>query len=427
MDLRQKYAYVADLLTKALKLDVRFYGRVASWLTTSHLTSIMRGVATTFLMARWLAPEPLGQFRYTLALFGIAGIFSLTGMNASIIKGVAKGETGIARLAVRKIIFVSPMGSILLFITALERYLHGERVVATMLTIAAIAFVPYTLSGLYGPILTGLEKIPKLATFAIVNNLIYATAFVIVLFGTRNIVTITFAYFFFDILIRGWFTLREFKRLPKSQTGTAYLALGYHMSGIGLLYTVGLYLNQILLQRFWGYSTLAIFSVATVIPEQIQYAFKNLTGIFLQRMSRHEKSEGILRTTRQHFWLVFLGTFVVILAYAATAPFLIPLLFPQYSDATLPSIVYAIGLLGLPCIIGTYFFQAHGEIRRLWRFTIVQFIIQLTSSLTLVPLFGGWGAIWARVLTRVGSLPFGLPALTRQKNEEERPSSTKNV
>jgi len=419
MDLRQKRAEAADHLTKTLSLDVRFYGRSFSWLTLSHITGVVRGIATTFLMARWLSPEVLGQFRYTLAIFGIAGIFSLTGMNASVIRGVAKGDTVIARYAMRRMLQFAPLGTLVLFIAAAERFWHQESTVATALAVAGISFIPYTVSGLYGPILTGHEKIRELATMAIINNLLYATVFVGILIATRDLILITVAYFGFDILFRGILTVREFRRLPKKGSADAHMSLGHHMSGIGVMQTLALYVNQILLQRFWGYSTLAVFSIATVIPEQIMKAIKSMSGIFLQRLSRHEKSEGILRTTRKHFWIALAGMVFIVALYAISAPWLIPFFFPQYSEAVFPSVIYAIGLIGIPCIIGSYFFQAHKEIKRLWRFSIVQSIIQLATSIALVPIFGSWGAIWSRVATRVGSLPFSYPALTLKKETNE--------
>lgn len=410
MEFRRKRGEAADYLTKKLQLDVRFYGRSATWLTISHVSGIIRGIATTFLMARWLSPETLGQFRYMLAVFGIAGIFSFTGLNSAVIRGVSQGDHGVARLALRRMLQLAPFGTLVLFIAAAERYWHQEAGAAACLLIAGIAFVPYCMSGFYGPILTGKEEIRELAVMAIVNNLVYALLFVIALLSSRNLIAITAVYFGLDILIRGSFTIREYRRLPmQGGDGHAHMALGDHVSGIGVMNTLTLYFNQLLLQRIWGYSSLATFSVASVIPEQIKNAINSMSGIFLQRLSRHEKTETHTRVTQRHFWIAMIGMAGIVLVYGLTAPILIPLFFPQYREAVLPSIVYATSLLGIPCIVGIYFFQAHKEFKRLWTHSIVQSVIQLVSSIVLVPFFGSWGAVWSRVATRVGSLPFSYP------------------
>ena len=140
MTLRQYIGKIATYLTKRLKLDVRFYGRSFAWISLGQASGVVRGVATTFLMARWLPRETLGEFRYILAMFGIAGIFSLSGLSTSVIRGVSKGDAGVARAAVKRILIFSPLGSALLLLAAGERWLQGEPHVAIGLSIAAAAF-----------------------------------------------------------------------------------------------------------------------------------------------------------------------------------------------------------------------------------------------------------------------------------------------
>lgn len=423
MNWQKKRRATADRLTNILQLDVRFYGRSFSWLTLGHMSGIVRGIATTFLMARWLDPVVLGQFRYVLALFGLAGIFSLTGMNASVTKGIAQGDTIVARTALRRILQFAPIGSAILTLLAMERYMHGETTVAIAVFISAVAFTPYTVSGLYGPILTGFEQIKKLSIMAVWNNLLYASVFVIVLSFDKGLLTITTAYFGFDILFRGYLTWREYSALNMKGSAEPHMKLGHHMTGMGVVQTLAMQINQILLQRFWGYSALASFSVATVIPEQLKNVANSLSGTFLQRLSRYEKSEKLLKATQRHFWIAFLGATGVVLVYILSAPMIIPWLFPQYTDAILPTIVYALGLLAIPSIVGLYYFQAHNEIGKLWRFYSLSTVLQLATSLLLVPFFGSWGAVWSRNITRLGSLPWAYPTFTKRKNDPNKPAS----
>ncbi len=412
MDWRRTRAQAADRLTDALQLDVRFYGRSFVWLSLGHASGVIRGIATTFLMARWLDPTILGQFRYTLALFGMASIFSMTGMSSAVIRGVAQGDTIIARLALKRILTIAPLGTLALFLAAGERWIAGEPTVAAALAVAAVAFLPSSASGLYGSILTGKEKIKELARLVIASNLLYAIAFVIVLRIDRGLVAIACAYFGFDILLRGFLTWREFRTLPRAGQGGTHLTLGDHLSGVGVLQAIAGQLDQILIQRFAGYHTLALYSVATVIPEQIKDMVNSVSGTLLQRLSRHKNTPGHVRATRRHFWLAVVGSGVIVASYALIAPIIIPWLFPAYTAAVPLSIVYALGLIAMPAVIGVYFFQAHGDLRRLWKFSAVSAILQIVTNIGLIPFFGSWGAVWSRTVTRLAGLPLGYPAAT---------------
>jgi O-antigen/teichoic acid export membrane protein len=425
MNSRELKTRLLDALTKILRLDVRFYGKAASWLTASQASSVLRGVATTFLMARWLPPETLGQFRYILAIFGVAGIFSMSGMNYAIIRGVAKGDTAIVPAALKRILLIAPFGSLVILLAGAERFLQGETTVAFGFLVAAAAFVPYNLAGAYGQILTGQQKIRELSIVGSLNNIVFAAAFIGVLLGFRGLLAITLAYFGFDIVLRGILTIRELRRLSISGSAAAHLPLGNNMSAISVMQAVGWQLNQILIQRFFGYASLAAFSVATVIPEQIKQATNSLGGTFLQRLSRHERTESRLRAARRHFWIFLAGSTVIFAVYAILTPYVLPILFPAYPGATLPSIIYALGLISLPSAVGVYFLQAHNEeIKPLWHYYLANTVLQFATSFALVPFFGGWGAVWGQTITRIASLPWSYPRYEHLRSGSSPPQHT---
>ncbi|MCI0479811.1 oligosaccharide flippase family protein [Candidatus Uhrbacteria bacterium] len=424
MGLRQLAGRVATRLTALLRLDVRFYGRSFTLMSFGHASAVLRGVATTFLMARWLPRETLGEFRYILAVFGIAGIFSMTGLNASVIRGVARGDIGVVRIALKRIALVSPLGSVLLGLAALERHLHGETTVAFGILIAAAAFPLYSLCGMYGPILTGKEHVRRLVQLAVVNNLLFAALFFAVILNVRGLLAITVAYFGFDILIRGAYTLRELRRIPSDAPVGDHLRLGSHLSAINAFQTVAGQLDQILLQRFFGYGTLANYSVAMLIPEQIKDFVNGISGIVLRRFSRREETGAVVTATRRHFKTMFALSGVMVLVYAALAPFALPWLFPQYAAEILPSIVYATGLVAMASIVGVNFFQAHDRLRDLWRFYVANTALQIGTNLLLIPALGAWGAVLSKTITRVASIPLSYPRSVAPSVRSERTRTT---
>ncbi|MBD3251225.1 oligosaccharide flippase family protein, partial [Candidatus Uhrbacteria bacterium] len=186
---------LADQLTKTLRLDVRFYGRAMSWYSISHASALLRGIATTWLMALLLPVEVFGQFRYLLALFGLAGIFSWSGMNNAVIRGIAKGDTIIARAALKKILTVAPYGSIGLLLMALNRWAIGQIEIALGLVVAAIAFPIFSVSSIYSNILTAQEKLKTLAIINTTINLIVAVAFLVGILITKQLFILTLIYF----------------------------------------------------------------------------------------------------------------------------------------------------------------------------------------------------------------------------------------
>lgn len=396
-------------LSKILRIDVRFYARSSFWMSLGQASTIARGVATTLLMARWLPKESLGQFRYILALFGLAGIFSLTGLNTGIIRGVSQGDTVVVRAAIKRLLIATPLGGLLLVLIAMERLFHGDTTVAYALILTGVLYPAYTLCGLYGPILTGQERVLGLVKRSIAANIVFSFIFFFSLLYTHNILALLAIYFGVDIALRGAFTLKELYALPSKGTVKDHLSLGGHMSAIGVFQAIASQLDQLLIQHFGGYGSLANYGIATVIPEQIKDFATGLNGIVLRRFSRRAASQETLTSTRHHFWVTLLISAAGIIAYALLAPFLIPFLFPKYATEVWPSVVYSIGLLSLCTLIGTSYFQAHHQVKRLWTLYTTNGVLQIITNLLLIPLFGSWGAIFSRTATRVLSIPLAYP------------------
>ncbi|MBD3251355.1 hypothetical protein GF380_02770 [Candidatus Uhrbacteria bacterium] len=169
-------------------------------------------------------------------------------------------------------------------------------------------------------------------------------------------------------------------------------------------------IDQVLVQLFGGYGSLASYSIAILIPEQLKGFVKSTGGILLKRLSQHEDTETRLKATQRHFWIGIGLAAIGTLMYIGIAPLLIPLLFPAYADAVLPTIVYALGMIVMPTMVGLHYFNAHNRMKKLWTFYGLNSTLQIISTLVFIPLFGGWGAIWAKTVTRFISLPFGYPS-----------------
>lgn len=425
MVLRQLNGRILNRLTTALGFDVRFYGKSFIWFGFGQVSGVLRGIATTFLMARWLPRSTMGEFRYILVVFSLAGMFAAGGVGAGIIRGIAKGDTIVVWAGIKRILMLAPLGSLLLLLAALERWFVGESNIAAALVFSAVLFPAYAICGIYGSILTGQERIQRLIKIAILNNTLFTICFFLVIWNTKELIPIFFAYLGIDVLFRGFLTWNEIRKLPKNGSAIEHVKLSDHLTAIGFVQAFASQLDQILLQRFLGYDALANYSIATLIPEQIKDFVNAITGVMLRRFSKREENNKTLAGTRKHFRTMLGLSALLIIGYAIVAPLAIPRLFPQYGGVVLQSIVYSFGLLGLASIIGSNYFQAHHNLRALWKFFGANAAIQITSNIILIPILGVWGAIWSKTITRLVGLPLSYPHASTKK--PSAPASSTNT
>lgn len=412
MNVRQFAEHFLTRWGNRFQIDTLFYTKVMGWFGINYASSILRGVSTTFLLARLLSPETFGAFRYVIAVYGIAGIFSFSSFHSGIIRGIAAHDTEVAWVGTKRMIQYSLIGSLILLGAALERGWRGEMVIGTSVAVSALFFPFLSAGSLYGSILTGTGDIKRLSKYNTVSNLIFVGLFAgTVFFFKQNLLAISVAFFGGDVLLKAIMSLNQLKQLRRQGSAAQHIQLGSHLSFMGIFQAFAFQIDQIIIQRFFGYTSLANYTIATLIPDQIVDFMKSFSGIFLQRKASYQTSNAKDdRAVIRRQMLVFLaGMMGVWIVYAVSAPLILPLLFPRYASQVGPSILYGLGILGTVTGIGLSWMQARHELKALWCFSVVNTVLQSVSTIALTIWLGGFGAILAKTCTRLASTPFAFP------------------
>ncbi len=417
MSLRQTIKYILLELGKHLHIDTIFYARILGWVGVNYSTSVLRGITTTFLLARWLPAETFGAFRYVIAIYGLASIFSFSSYNSGVIRGVAANDTETAWAAGKQMIKYSFIGSSVIIGAGIERLWNGEATIATCIFVSSLFFPFASASSLYGSVLTGSRKIDTLSKHHSMNNILFILVFLLSLYlGRKNLVVITLAFFGVDVILKSLLTLYHLSKLERRGSAAKHLELGSQLSAMGIAQAFAHQIDQFIIQRFFGYTALANYNIAILIPEQIIDFIKGFSGILLQRKTEEPLNErASIQSTRKQMMYFFYCTALLVGVYALAAPPFIKLFFPKYTSQIIPTIVYAFGIIGTASSIGFAWMQARHRIKDLWRFSLVNGTLQIVLTTMLTPLFGSMGAIFAKTVTRIINIPFCIPIKEARK------------
>lgn len=416
MPLRQSAEKFLEKFGQRFHIDAVFYAKIMGWVGVNYVTNVLRGVATTFILARWLSPETFGSFRYIIAIYGIAGTFSFSSYHTGIIRGIAAQDTEVAWSGSKKMMISSLIGSAIILAAAFERWVKGEEQIALCLGVTSLFFPFFSASSLYGSILTGKGEVRTLSKYNSLSNLLFTGLFFATLFfGQGSILLITFAFFGADVFLKASMSFVQLRTLKRQGSAETHLHLGSQLSFMGIFQAFAHQIDQIILQRFFGYTALANYSIAILIPEQITDFIKSFSGILLQRKTSGNlsalKDTSIVR--RQMY--SFLGFMSLLwLGYTILAPLVMPWLFPQYAAQVWPSILYALGMFGSSAGIGLSWMQARHQIRALWHYSFFNSFIQIIGTCLFTPWLGEKGAVFAKVFTRLASIPLSFPKKTKQ-------------
>ena len=99
--------------------------------------------------------------------------------------------------------------------------------------------------------------------------------------------------------------------------------------------------------------------------------------------------------------LVGISALLISLAYIIFAPFLIKLFLPKYTDIILMSQIFSLSLVGVMVIPINSAMNSIPKIKALYVSNILSPVVNIIMVITLIPLFGLWGAILARAFGRI--------------------------
>lgn len=366
------------------------------WLTLNQFI----GTGTSFLaalaFANLLDPKIYGTYQYVLSLIGMLGIFSLQGIRTAIAQAVARGIEGSFYSGFKTRLQWGSIGSVIALGLAIYYWTAGNRALFFPLLITA-AFLPLMqASRVYSAFLAGKKLFNVGAKYNIYTDLISTAAIVAALFLTKNVFWLVAAFIVSNTFLNCFFDyLTKIKFRPNKKEDPQTLNYAKHLSLAGVISLMGDYLDRILLFNLAGPIQLAVYSFAMIIPEQIKGFMGNISTLAFPKLAQKSKEE-IRANLMKKFWKLIILTCAIIALYIVIAPFFYKIFFPKYLSSLFYSQVIAFSLLALPAALLSTVFEAKMMKKSIYALQIFS-LIRIILYLVLIPIFGIWGIIMARL------------------------------
>ena len=353
------------------------------------------GIAATYFVVRALSQEEFGEYHFILSIVGILTIFSLRGLNNSIMQSVARGFIGTYRAAVPLAFYSSLVGSLILAGIGGWYFLDGQQEMAFGCFIAASLF-PFA-RGLtqWKAVKSGEENFPaifKLEGTAIFIMNILIIGGVILVPGTLLIpLVILLAIPALQNCLITFLNLKTIKRdVPKEDKSISY---GIKTSLYGGFNTVANHSVKLLLFFFLSPAILAIYIAANQLAELVRNMVQDIAAVLAPRFAKHSHYTARLDRAIKMFSL---GIGLLIIGFAFTLlPWVLVTIFGEsyreaipYSQALLCSVV-----IGNIATLRFRFIRSRLDAASFRNITIITSFTRVLAAVILVPLWGLVGAV----------------------------------
>ena len=404
------------LLERLLKIDVQYALSGGFFLGLTQVTSAIVALGLTIAFANLLPVETYGTYRYVLAVYALLAIAALPGLETSMMQSVARRFDSSFKRSIFLKLRWGLLGALASFLYAGYLYSQGSMVMGHVFLLVGVA-LPFMESFALSTAFLNTKKLyPVSATVDIIAQGISIASLVCVMLITKNIIALMLGYFAPYIVVRlivTWHVART--HAAKSEDDPGLLKYGQSMTLFQVVSRLIASADQIVLYHLLGPAQVAIFSLATAIPNRVQSLLRITGTLAFPKVAVRTGQEMALSLPRK--MLIFgCGILAICAAYIVAAPLIFTYIFPQY----LPSLVYSQAAIFFTLSSITYpfgsFLMAHKKVQDTYIMAIGGFITKITCLVGLVPFFGIWGAVIGLLATATVTILLTVWMLIRERN-----------
>ncbi len=388
------------------------------WLFLERGIVLVISLCVSVAFANFVPKDVYGSYKYILALGTFLTIFSLTGLDGNIIRAAAKGHEGTFLESIR-MYFRWCWGIVITgILLALYYALQDNTHISASLLI--IAFTTPFIQGLnmYRSYLYGKQLFGYVSKLNVLYTFIPNAGLVIAMFFTHSLEILIGVFFILSVcvLVAQFFLVLK-KYPPNTSRDPHTWQMGKHMSIMNVFALLTGKIDSILLFQFAGSTQLAVYSFAIAIPEMIRGSFKTIQTLAIPKIIK-STSTNLRHSLFLKSLLLLCFTSASALVYVFLAPILFSILFPQYPEAIPYSQVFAVTII-LNSLFTASFFESRVAIKQRYALNVFANGATILTLVPLVYMYGIWGAVWARIISRLLNACFSMFLFYRYKDKHE--------
>lgn len=393
MNTLKKWLFSAtDSLGKYLRIDLTFITKSAFWISLGRMSWGISAFLITLVLSRFMSQEAFGMYKYILSIAAAASAFSFGGLGIAISQAAAKNKDATYSWGFKQGLLWS-VPAFLIGVGIGIYYIFAGNLdlgLALFLTTTANLFLQNTL--IWSNFLVGKRLYKEDAA----NSTVYATGIAVITITATllypNPFFISFAYTCGAAIISLYLYTKTARHVKNQELAHDELTFGKHMSLLQIIGAISMQADKLIVFHFLGVTPLAIYSVATALPQQLRFGSKLISSLTLPRYST-QSIQDIKKSVHKQAFYVLIFSIVAVVAYVILSPFFFEIFFPRYLDGILLSQVFSLLFLVFPI---TLYQQALSSHRKIHYLAIVQTVAPITKIASLfifVPFYGLWGVL----------------------------------
>jgi O-antigen/teichoic acid export membrane protein len=385
----------------SLDIGVQVLGRVAN---------LALGVVVTSIIARSLGSDGFGEWSTIFAVTQIATNFGELGLT-QVAVGRAAGEPDregewLGALVSLRVLLAVPGTLLALAVILAIAPNHAARIAGVLIAATVLVGAPTAIGAIFQ------LRVRNDLTIAIMtlNSVVWGAGAITIALLTQSVVALAAIFLGVSALTTGVTVVRARRLLGASlaahrERWRALLRVGLTLGAAGMLVTLYVKLDQVLVFVYAGSHQAGLYGAAYRILDQIQFIPSSvMTTLFPLIATAHPRERERVRGLRQAAaeYLTMASLPALAFTVVAAGPIIALLFGPQYAQAApaLPILMGAFVSISFGYLAGNMVVILELQ-RRFLRYAAVGLLLNASLNIVLIPRYGFLAAAWITLLTEV--------------------------
>jgi O-antigen/teichoic acid export membrane protein len=397
MKIKNKFIKFLRWSEKYLETDMVYATKGSFWIFFGQTGIFLIAFAKMIAFGRYTTPEVYGTYTFLLSMATMLSIFSLPGINTSLVKAISRKKEGTLDLAVKERFKFSLLGSLVSLAIAGWYFYNQNYLLGPAFLMIAVLLPPQNVFSIFSAFWQGRKNFEKSNKYDLFSAVIVALVVIPIIIKTNNPVIIIVALFGAQSFLNLILLKRTHQAKENNEEDKEAISFGKNLTAMSAIAMIAGQVDKVILWKFFGPVSLAVYSFAQVPIDKLKAAIP-IGPLALPKMGEKnigDIKEGVLKKFKKLFFLFVPLTITVILI----APVFYKMVLPQYIESIPYFQGFALLLLFTPFALLNTAFVTEMKKKELYIIQIASPLSKIIFFLILIPFFGIWGIVIAILLS----------------------------
>lgn len=389
---------VLNRIERKLELNLRYFMKNFSYMFANNIVTIAMALALSVMLARVLSQDVFGQYNFIISIMSILAVLSLPGMNTSITRSCARGLDGSFMEGTKARTRWGVLGSFALFLIGLYYFIEGSFSLSFSFLISALLFITYYSFRTYQYFLLGKKRFKRYSAYLSIITIIANLTTMVIAYYFRNLLIIIFVLLGTTSFINALLLSKTIKEKKNNKIDKDTISYGKHLTLVSVISIIKSHFDKIIVAFFLGFGSLAIYSVAIIIPRQVKPLWTMIGSVVFPDLSKKNRKDAYSAVRKRFKYLILLEIVIIIVGITILPPIILYFYSKKYIEAIFYAQLLMLLTLSGPGIILSNLVISQRQLRKVYNISTIPPIISILLLIILTPLYGILGTCIAIVI-----------------------------